>query len=221
MNDPVQKLLIVFLSLYLTTFGNLWAQSNTITAFQNSFNQTKTFVADFKQVYYDSMLDQTSISSGKIFYKKPGLMHWYYEKPDLTEIVIGKEKIWIYDPDLENVTIQFLDQVSRIDSLSFLLKNEHLNQHFSLVQTEKSLISNSENFISLYLKPLKNSQYITELQLALGKKSYQIQQFIIIDHQENYRKIDFTDMVQNVKINDSKFDFVITEGMEVIDEMDN
>ena len=221
MNNLIQKFIIGFLGLYLTFFGNLWAQSDTITEFQNNFNQTQTFVADFQQVYYDSMLDQTNISSGKIFFKKPGLMRWYYEKPDLTEIVIGTEKIWIYDPDLENVTVQFLDQVSRIDSLSFLLKNEYLNQHFSLIQPEKSLISNLADFIPLYLKPLKNSQYIAELQLALGKKSYQIQQFIIVYQQKNFRKNDFNDIILNVNIDISRFEFVITEGMEVIDEMDN
>jgi outer membrane lipoprotein carrier protein len=216
-----QKVFFSIIFLYIIFSGNMWAQSSVLTDFQSHFNRTKTFVADFQQTYYDAMLDQTAVSNGRIFFRKPGLMRWNYEKPDLTEIIIGKEKIWIYDPDLENVTIQYLNQVSRLDSLSFLLKNEHLNQHFTLGPTEKSLIKNVKHVIPLFLKPKKASQYIAELQLALDKKTYQIQQFVIVDHQKNHRKIDFNDMILNVNIDISRFEFVITEGMEVIDEMDN
>ncbi len=218
----MEKKVFFGLIFWIVMFSdNVWAQSPILTDFQSHFDRTQTFVADFEQTYYDALLDQTVVSNGKIFYKKPGLMRWDYEKPDLTEIIIGKEKIWIYDPDLENVTVQYLDQVSRIDSLSFLLKNEHLSRHFSLVSTEKSLITNPKNIVALFLKPKKPSQYIAEMQLALDKKNYQIQQFIIVDHQENHRKIEFKAMVLNVDSDASKFEFVITEGMEVIDEMDN
>lgn len=212
----------LFLFLFSILFIEcLFAQNKTLVTFQNHFDQSQSFVADFQQLYYDAMLDQTSVSSGKIFYRKPGLMSWDYNNPDATQIIIGKEKIWIYDPDLENVTIQYLDQVSRMDALSFFLKNEDLEKHFSVTQPEKSFIENAESIIPLYLKPKKESQHIAELQLALEKNSYKIQQFILVDHQKNYRRIRFNNMVLNVLIDPSKFEFVVTEGMEVIDEMVN
>ncbi len=187
--------------------------------FQEHFGKLKAFRASFKQEFYDALLEKTSRSQGIVYYKKPGLMRWSYQTPDEMLIVIAKEKIWIYDPDLENVTIQAIDQVSKMNSLSFLLKNKKLTLHFNVIQPKRSYLDQSDKIAPLYLSPKEPDSNLTELQVGLDNQRYHIKQFVIIDSQQNYRKISFSNLDFSIPLDISLFRFVVTEGMEVIDEV--
>jgi len=209
----VAMILIILLPL------TILAEDQPIREFQRYFSQIKTFQGRFQQVYFDALLDRTSESEGTVLYKKPGLMRWNYERPDQTQIIIGEEVIWVYEPDLENVTVQPIDEVARMDTLAFLLKNENLELFYKTITPQKPLLD--KELFALNLTPIKPNNYLVELQLGLDKNNKQLRQFVIIDKQNNYRKVTFSGLKMNQFIEGSQFEFVITEGMEVIDEMDN
>ena len=196
----------------------LLSKGGLLEQFQKRFGAVAAFTGHFEQEFYDTLLEMTSLSQGVVSYKKPGLMRWAYQKPDEMLIVIGREKIWIYEPDLENVTIQDVEAVTQMNSLSFLLKNENISLHFDAILPKTSLLDPLKEMENLYLKPKKPNANFTELQLGLNRRNFQIKQFVIVDAQENYRKITFSKLDYSAKIDDSQFHFVIEEGMEVIDE---
>ncbi|MCP4298578.1 MAG: outer membrane lipoprotein carrier protein LolA [Proteobacteria bacterium] len=181
------------------------------------FSRIHSFQSDFHQVYYDSQRDSKSESFGKVRYAQPGRMHWSYQRPDELEVYIGKEKIWIVDPLLENVTIQELDKVTQMNALSFLLNKEKLREHFKVIKTTKSQLDISSGLHRLSLSPKKKSPNLLELQIGYDRNSFEIKQFVVVDEQGNYRRITFSKVNINLKMDLKSFEFQVPNEMEIID----
>ena len=50
-------------------------------------------------------------AEGLVSYKRPGKMRWLYEAPEEQLLVINGQTMWLYDPLLENVTVQKLSLI--------------------------------------------------------------------------------------------------------------
>jgi outer membrane lipoprotein carrier protein len=48
-------------------------------------------------------------AKGKIAYRKPGQMRWEYAAPNEQLLVTDGTTVWLFDPLLENVTVQPLE----------------------------------------------------------------------------------------------------------------
>ena len=86
-------------------------QASTGTRQLDSFIQdVETFQADFEQTLYDEDSEPLQTSTGTISLKRPGRFIWSYSSPDTQEIVADGERIWLYDKDLEQVTVNAIDE---------------------------------------------------------------------------------------------------------------
>ena len=63
------------------------------------------FSARFFQTSTLKAMDITETASGTMVVKRPGMMHWVYEKPDKQVIVTDGKKLWIYRPADNQVTV--------------------------------------------------------------------------------------------------------------------
>jgi len=214
---PVAALLLMCLTALPLVAGT----PSLFDAFNAKLAKTNSFSSHFVQDYYDSLQDKTSRTVGEFAYKRPGLMKWSYAEPDELQIIVGSNKVWIVDPILENVTIQNIDQVSRIKTLAFLMEENNLSNHFIVTSVSKKILKTSKEWSVLYLKPRKGDPFITELQIAIDKKNHFISQFVVVDAHMNYRKIVFTKPQFNQKFRDQEFEFLVPENMDVIDGLDN
>ncbi|PCI25249.1 MAG: hypothetical protein COB67_10925 [SAR324 cluster bacterium] len=185
------------------------------------FDRIQSFEGKFNQEYYDALQEKKVFSNGQVRYLQPGLMKWVYLQPDELEILIGRQTIWIIDPILENVTIQPLDQVTQINALSFLLDKTQLREHFYPIEPTKSWLDSSPGIKPLFLAPKKKSSNLVELQLGIDEKSFSIRQFVIIDAQQNYRKVTFSQITLNPVMSAEDFEYQIPEDMEIIDGINN
>lgn len=64
----------------------------------------RTLSARFVQTQYDESGDVLSESSGTLQLSRPDRFNWTYEQPYRQLVVCDGQRIWIYDPDLEQVT---------------------------------------------------------------------------------------------------------------------
>ncbi|MGK0291201.1 MAG: outer membrane lipoprotein carrier protein [bacterium] len=208
-------LLVLILVLFLLP-QNLIANEKLIQKVQKRQESLKGFSATFQQIVYDKIKDQNTKASGTFYFRNPGLMKWDYKKPEEQLIVVGKKKVWIFDPLLENVTIQRLSRVTGMTSLSFLLGKGKLRTDFTVNQSPKKDLLDSK-YKKLFLFPKKKDRTFAELQLGIDPNNFQIKQIAIIDRQKNYRKITLTKL-QFAKILEEKdFIFKVTSDMEVIE----
>ena len=72
--------------------------------------QAQTLTGRFSQLTLDGSGTQLQEASGEMSLKRPGLLRWHTDAPMEQLLVSNGEKVWLYDPDLQQVTIQALDQ---------------------------------------------------------------------------------------------------------------
>lgn len=194
---------------------------NEINLLEETIKKIRPFTAAFTQVYFDSFQDKTIKSKGILTFMQPGLMKWDYREPEEMLFIVGAEFAWLYDPLLENVTIQELDKISGIKSMRFLSNDEAISQHFTATSPTQILIEKSDQYKIVFLKPLRGNPSLAELQIAYNPDTSEIHQFVIIDHNYNYRKVTFDSLEYKPSIKPSDFIFNVTEDMEVIQGIAN
>jgi len=205
---------IVFLLVFSS---NISANDELINKVQNRIDKVDGFSAEFFQVNYIAFQERKIEGMGKIDYLKPS-MKWEYYTPDKQLVILGKEKVWIYDPVLENVTVQDIKKVASATSLSFLVGEGKLKKNFLVVTPQKDFLDSSKTQKKLFLRPRKKGQNFVELQLGIEAKTFQIHQLVIVEQQGNYRKITFKDLNYSSKLTPKDFVFQIKDYMEVIKE---
>lgn len=75
------------------------------------FNNLRTLEADFNQQVVDSEHNLQQSSQGHMWIQRPGLFRWDYETPYRQQIVADGERLWSYDEDLEQVSVQNVTDV--------------------------------------------------------------------------------------------------------------
>ena len=71
---------------------------------------TKSATAHFDQQVLDRAGKAVERASGTFAFQRPGKFRWAYEKPHAQLLVGDGQKLWIYDPDLKQVTVKRIDQ---------------------------------------------------------------------------------------------------------------
>ena len=72
--------------------------------------QTTTGKARFAQIIVDKNMKQLQQATGTMHFARPGKFRWEYEKPYEQLIVGDGARVWVYDEDLNQVTVRKLDQ---------------------------------------------------------------------------------------------------------------
>lgn len=70
----------------------------------------KTLSADFVQVVQDKAGQVTDRATGTLKLSRPDRFRWDYAQPYVQTIVADGKKLWLYDPDLQQVTVRSLAQ---------------------------------------------------------------------------------------------------------------
>jgi outer membrane lipoprotein carrier protein len=98
----------------------------------------KTGQTTFRQVVSGKAGRVPQESSGTFAFARPGKFRWTYEKPHAQIIVGDGAKLWIYDPDLNQVVVRKLDQALGATPAALLAGDDSLEKDFELRDRGKS-----------------------------------------------------------------------------------
>lgn len=174
-------------------------------------NQAQTIEARFSQLTLDGGGTQLQETTGQLALKRPGLFRWHTDAPMEQLLVSNGEKVWLYDPDLQQVTIQTLDQ--RLTHTPALL----LSGDVSKIQ-ENFDISHNEggNVVDFILKPKSKDTLFNSLRLSFRNQVLNDMQ--LIDSIGQRTNILFLNVKMNEPQDDAQFTFEIPAGADVIQE---
>lgn len=82
--------------------------ASAFTAFSDIMEQYKTLQANFVQKQYDAQGKLLSTVNGKLLLQRPGYLRWETFQPSQQILIIDPTHIWLYDVDLEQVTVKKL-----------------------------------------------------------------------------------------------------------------
>ena len=85
------------------------AQAAAVEKLQRFLDTTRTLRAEFTQTVVTKSGKPPQVSSGAMMLSRPGKFVWQIEKPYKQQLVGDGEKVWMYDPDLRQVTVRKFD----------------------------------------------------------------------------------------------------------------
>jgi chaperone LolA len=124
---------IIFLALLMLPVASHAAATDKLKSFVAA---THSAQADFTQEVQDKNGKRIQYSSGTMQFERPGKFRWEYRKPYPQLIVGDGKKFWLYDPDLEQVTVKKLDAALGSSPAALLAGNNEIEQDFTLSDLE-------------------------------------------------------------------------------------
>ncbi|MEW5891144.1 MAG: outer membrane lipoprotein chaperone LolA [Pseudomonadota bacterium] len=88
--------------------------------------------AEFSQVVSSKSGRKPQAASGTMMFQRPGKFRWVYEKPYQQLIVGDGEKLWVYDRDLNQVTVKSLPAAIGSSPAALLAGDNALEKNFNL-----------------------------------------------------------------------------------------
>lgn len=170
----------------------------------------QSYQADFIQIVVNENGSQVQETRGTLKAKRPGLFYWETGAPLPQFIVSDGEKVEVYDPDLEQVTVHSLDD--RVQSTpALLLSGEVGNLHETYQVFERGIGSQVREF---KLVPRAADSLFTSLRLSF--RNGVLQEMRMQDSLGQLSILSFDDIVLNQTIQKSAFELEYPEGVDII-----
>lgn len=120
------------LSVAAFSFLPLLAHAGAVDQLHDFLKNTRTLKAEFSQALISKNGRKPQQSSGTVAISRPGKLRWEIVKP-YPQLVVGDgEKIWIHDPELQQVTVRKAGQAIGSSPAALLSGNNDLEKNFTL-----------------------------------------------------------------------------------------
>ena len=178
----------------------------TMKSFLNGLN---SFKSEFEQSVIQGKKKETS--RGKLTLQRPGRFRWDYEHPYPHLVLADGFHVWVYDPDLEQITRQ--KQASAVEGTpAQLLTNDvPIEKNFVMKNAAKK-----DGLVWVELKP-KDSESQYEM-IRVGFKGKNLNRFEIMDKFGQHTRIVFKKIKRNPKLAWDYFVFEPPEGADLIEQ---
>ena len=118
-----------FLFLLLLSLPAFASGLDDFLAFNSS---SKTASGRFEQQVFDRSGKVVEKASGTFAFQRPGKFRWVYDKPHQQVLVGDGSKLWIHDPDLNQVTVKRIDQAISSTPAALLAGKDDITALFTL-----------------------------------------------------------------------------------------
>lgn len=174
-------------------------------------DKAQTMSGRFSQLTLDGTGTQLQETSGQLALKRPGLFRWHTDAPQEQLLVSNGKKVWLYDPDLMQVTIQSLDQrMTHTPALLLSGDASKISENFEISFKEAGEV------VDFMLKPKAKDTLFDNLRLSFRRGV--INDMQLIDAVGQRTNILFLSVKMNEKLDAGLFDFEVPKGADVISE---
>lgn len=173
--------------------------------------QTQTVKARFAQMVLDKNLKPLQQAQGVMQFSRPGKFRWDYQKPYEQVIVGDGSKLWIYDKDLNQVTVRKLDRALGSSPAALLSGSNDLERDYKL-----SNIGMEKGLDWLEALPKNKETVFERVRMGFGKSGLEAME--LRDQFGQITMITFADIERNPRIAADVFRFTPPPGADVISE---
>ena len=193
----------------------LWvgaALADPVQELSQRLQSFQSLQADFVQLTRDAAGRDVQSIPGQLALARPNRLFWQTSDPIPQQIVSDGQSLWTYDIDLEQVT---RDPVSLLDdspaALLLNLNTQDLAERFEVTQTR----TNNQQTV-FQLLPLADSLYqllviefVGDMPRVLG----------VVDSLDQQTRITLSGVRLNQEIDPERFQFVLPEGIDLLDNI--
>jgi len=164
--------------------------------------------ADFKQTLLDEDKKVIQNSRGTLAIQRPGKFAWIYKDPFEQQIIADGKELWIYDIELDQVTVKPMDSGLASAPIMILMKQNDVGEEFIV-----SEVGQREYLYWIELKPVaKDLEYS---QIYIGLEEGEIRAMELRDNFGQSTQIVFENLRVGVVHDPATFIFTPPEGVDV------
>jgi len=167
--------------------------------------------ADFVQYVLDASGSRLQETHGHMVLAQPNRFWWQTQDPFAQLIVSNGKQLWVYDNDLEQVTVQALDhRTTNTPALLLSGNGTNIGEKFTVV------MKRADNGLVLYHLTPKDPESLYQT-LRLNFKNNQLLEMQLEDSMYQKTSLIFSNLVLNPNIIDDLFEFVAPKGVDVLE----
>jgi outer membrane lipoprotein carrier protein len=173
--------------------------------------QTTTARAQFAQIVLDRNMKRLQQATGTMQFSRPGRFRWEYDRPHEQLIVGDGKRVWLYDKELNQVTVRRMDRALGSSPAAILAGSNDIEKDYAL-----SAAGGSGGLEWLEAVPRAQDTAFERVRLGFGKAGLEAME--LRDQFGQITVIKFSTMERNIKLPDESFRFTPPKGADVISE---
>ena len=203
----------VTLGTILMLFGMMqsFADSHE-TRLQRNLENYASLTGQFTQIISSEKSQHIQSSAGEFWIQKPNRFRWHYSTPYVQKIISNGEKLWIYDEDLEQVTIKEASESIESSPLAVIVGATSLDTAFDVTPVDG--LDNLQ-----WLRLIPNAEANSFEFIEVGFKNGLLSKMRLKDNFGQTTYLTFTDVMVDTSIDTNRFEFAVPEGADVFNEI--
>ena len=185
---------------------------------QQFANTLRAFEADFVQETprAEDDLMGVDIRSGHVVLERPGRLYWHYRDSHGQEpqtLVADGRAFWIYDPELEQVTVQPINQVIRDIPLNWLLYDVPVEMHFRV-----RALGKGEADLNWFALTPRRDTFFQSMEVGLDDDNV-LRRIRFYQSNARMTRLRFENVRVNQPVNEALFHFRVPDGVDVVGQL--
>ena len=204
----MNKLFFVLLMLSLNVFAEGISDLNAFV------NNVSSMSSEFSQVVLDKKGSKLQDVEGVMLFKRPNKFRWDYLKPYQNQIISDGDRLYMYDQDLRQVSINPIAKVGGSTPL-LIIAGKNIEKYFTLKNIESQAgDESSQNIKWVEAIPKEEGAGFSKVMLGLTENKLSVMK--IVDAFEHITTISFKNAKYNVSLSDNDFLFKLPNGVDVV-----
>ena len=199
---------ILLILIFLMPLAVSAAATDALKVF---LTQTQTVKARFAQMVLDKNMKPLQQAQGVMQFSRPGKFRWDYLKPYEQVIVGDGTRLWIYDKDLNQVTVRKLDGALGSSPAALLSGSNDLERDYKLTN-----LGMDKGLDWLEAIPKNRDTVFERVRMGFGKSGLEAME--LRDQFGQITVITFADVERNPRLAADVFRFTPPKGADIISD---
>jgi outer membrane lipoprotein carrier protein len=201
------KFPVLLIALIASLSMPAWAE-DAEQRLKTALKNMDSLSAEFKQTLLDEDKNIVQQSSGTLALQRPGKFAWIYTEPFEQRIIADGSELWVYDVELDQVTVKPMDESISNAPIMILMKESDVTQQFNVIE-----VGQRKFLFWVELEPqAKDLEY---QRIFIGLEGGNVRAMELQDQFGQSTQIVFENLRVGVVHNPATFKFVPPDGVDV------
>ncbi len=214
-SPPIRRALAMIVVLFVplaapaAVVGLDGPDRTAVTRLDRFFDEVNTLAGRFTQEVIDEQGKSIQRGAGRVWLARPGRFRWEYEKPYPQLILADGQRLWLYDQELEQVTVKPQREALGAAPIALLDRRGDLDEQFVIHGAERR-----DGLEWVTLEPrVKDTEF---LRVRLGLEGAVVRRMELLDQFGQTTRIAFSHLRVNAPIDPQRFRFEPPPGVDVL-----
>jgi len=187
------------------------AQASAVAALREFLAQTKSARGEFTQQVTRGSAQAAPPSSGTFFFERPGKFRWIYAKPYEQVLVADGERLYLYDRDLNQVTVKKMSAALPASPASILFGGNEFERDFVIAEA-----GTRDGIAWLTATPRARDAQFERIEIGFRDGAPAV--MVLADSFGQVSRLVFSRFERNPRLEAQLFRFVPPAGADVLEE---